>query len=127
MQNLQTFDSARNWDEIEEAASKVSGALVYWENPRLEAADDAAKSIVIDYYKLDEEVPAELILLMESKYYGYIEFRSVEVAEDFVMDYFPRKDEVNDDTYWYQCFVVRPDTVIEYDNNTLRPGLNRPQ
>ena len=48
MQNLQTFDSARNWDEIEEAASKVSGALVYWENPRLEAADDAAKSIVID-------------------------------------------------------------------------------
>jgi len=127
MQNLQTFDSARNWDEIEEAASKVSGALVYWENPRLEAADDAAKSIVIDYYKLDEEVPAELILLMESKYYGYIEFRSVEVAEDFVMDYFPRKDEVNDDTYWYQCFVVRPDTVIEYDNNALRPGLNRPQ
>jgi len=127
MQNLQTFDSARNWDEIEEAASKVSGALVYWENPRLEAADDAAKSIVIDYYKLDEEVPAELILLMESKYYGYIEFRSVEVAEDFVMDYFPRKDEVNDDTYWYQCFVVRPNTVIEYDNNALRPGLNRPQ
>ena len=127
MQNLQTFDSARNWDEIEEAASKVSGALVYWENPRLEAADDAAKSIVIDYYKLDEEVPAELILLMESKYYGYIEFRSVEVAEDFVMDYFPRKDEVDDDTYWYQCFVVRPDTVIEYDNNALRPGLNRPQ
>ena len=127
MQNLQTFDSARNWDEIEEAASKVSGALVYWENPRLEAADDAAKSIVIDYYKLDEGVPAELILLMESKYYGYIEFRSVEVAEDFVMDYFPRKDEVNDDTYWYQCFVVRPNTVIEYDNNALRPGLNRPQ
>ena len=127
MQNLQTFDSARNWDEIEEAASKVSGALVYWENPRLEAADDAAKSIVIDYYKLDEEVPAELILLMESKYYGYIEFRSVEVAEDFVMDYFPSKDEVNDDTYWYQCFVVRPNTVIEYDNNALRPGLNRPQ
>ena len=127
MQNLQTFDSARNWDEIEEAASKVSGALVYWENPRLEVADDAAKSIVVDYYKLDEEVPAELILLMESKYYGYIEFRSVEVAEDFVMDYFPRKDEVDDDTYWYQCFVVRPDTVIEYDNNTLRPGLNRPQ
>ena len=127
MQNLQTFDSARNWDEIEEAASEVSGALVYWENPRLEAADDAAKSIVIDYYKLDEEVPAELILLMESKYYGYIEFRSVEVAEDFVMDYFPRKDEVNDDTYWYQCFVVRPNTVIEYDNNALRPGLNRPQ
>jgi len=64
---------------------------------------------------------------MESKYYGYIEFRSVEVAEDFVMDYFPRKDEVNDDTYWYQCFVVRPNTVIEYDNNALRPGLNRPQ
>lgn len=127
MQNLQTFDSARNWDEIEEAASNVSGALVYWENPRLEVADDAAKSIVVDYYKLDEEVPAELILLMESKYYGYIEFRSVEVAEDFVMDYFPRKDEVDDDTYWYQCFVVRPDTVIEYDNNTLRPGLNRPQ
>ncbi len=127
MQNLQTFDSARNWDEIEEAASNVSGALVYWENPRLEVADDAAKSIVVDYYKLDEEVPAELILLMESKYYGYIEFRSVEVAEDFVMDYFPRKDEVDDDTYWYQCFVVRPDTVIEYDNNALRPGLNRPQ
>lgn len=127
MQNLQTFDSARDWDEIYEAASNVSGALVYWENPRLEVADDAAKSIVVDYYKLDEEVPAELILLMESKYYGYIEFRNADVAFDFVTEYFPRKDEVDDDTYWYQCFVVRPDTVIEYDNNALRPGLNRPQ
>ena len=45
MQNLQTFDTARNWDEIEEAAA-TAGALVYWENPRLEVADDAAKSIV---------------------------------------------------------------------------------
>ena len=127
MQNLQTFDSARDWDEIYEAASNVSGALVYWENPRLEVADDAAKSIVVDYYKLDEEVPAELILLMESKYYGYIEFRNADVAFDFVTEYFPRKDEVDDDTYWYQCYVVRPDGVIEYENNALRAGNNRPQ
>ena len=127
MQNLQTFDSARDWDQIEAYASSISGALVYWENPRLEVADDSAKSIVVDYYKLDEEVPPELILLMESKYYGYIEFRNADVAFDFVTDYFPRKDEVDDDTYWYQCFVVRPDGVIEYENNVLRPGNNRPK
>tara|TARA_A100001201_G_scaffold131564_1_gene117794 strand:+ start:813 stop:1199 length:387 start_codon:yes stop_codon:yes gene_type:complete len=127
MQNLQTFDSARDWDQIEAYASSISGALVYWENPRLEVADDSAKSIVIDYYKLDEEVPPELILLMESKYYGYIEFRNADVAFDFVTDYFPRKDEVDDDTYWYQCFVVRPDGVIEYENNALRAGNNRPK
>lgn len=126
MQNLQTFDSARNWDEIEDAAASA-GALVYWENPRLEAADDAAKSIIIDYYKLDEEVPAELILLMESKYYGYIEFRNPQIAEDFVIDYFPRKDEVDDDTYWYHCYVVAPNGVIEYENAELRPGRNRPE
>ena len=127
MQNLQTFDSARDWDQIEAYASSISGALVYWENPRLEAADDAAKSIVVDYYKLDEEVPADLILQMESKYYGYIEFRNADVAFDFVTEYFPRKDEVDDDTYWYQCYVVRPDGVIEYENNALRAGNNRPQ
>jgi|TARA_R100000005_G_C4956709_1_gene174974 hypothetical protein len=127
MQNLQTFDSARDWDQIEAYASSISGALVYWENPRLEVADDSAKSIVVDYYKLDEEVPPELILLMESKYYGYIEFRNADVAFDFVTDYFPRKDEVDDDTYWYQCFVVRPDGVIEYENNALRAGNNRPK
>ena len=127
MQNLQTFDSARDWDQIEAYASSISGALVYWENPRLEVADDSAKSIVVDYYKLDEEVPPELILLMESKYYGYIEFRNADVAFDFVTDYFPRKDEVDDDTYWYQCFVVRPDGVIEYENNAVRAGNNRPK
>ncbi len=127
MQNLQTFDSARDWDQIEAYASSISGALVYWENPRLEVADDAAKGIVIDYYKLDEEVPADLILQMESKYYGYIEFRNADVAFDFVTEYFPRKDEVDDDTYWYQCYVVRPDGVIEYENNALRAGNNRPQ
>ena len=127
MQNLQTFDSARDWDQIEAYASSISGALVYWENPRLEVADDSAKSIVVDYYKLDEEVPPELILLMESKYYGYIEFRNADVAFDFVTDYFPRKDEVDDDTYWYQCFVVRPDGVIEYENNALRADNNRPK
>ena len=39
-------------------------------------------------------------------------------------DYFPRKDEVSDDTYWYHCYVVRPDGVIEYDNAALRKGNN---
>ena len=50
MQNLQTFDSARDWDQIEAYASSISGALVYWENPRLEATSDDAKKIVLDYY-----------------------------------------------------------------------------
>ena len=46
MQNLQTFDSARDWDQIEAYASTISGALVYWENPRLEVTSDDAKKIV---------------------------------------------------------------------------------
>ena len=71
-------------------------------------------------------MPPEIILLMESKYYGYIEFRTSNCRR--LRDgLFPRKDEVDDDTYWYQCFVVRPDGVIEYDNNALRPGRNRPE
>ena len=120
MQNLQTFDSARDWDQIEAHASTVSGAIVYWENPRLEVTSDDAKKIVVDYYKIDEEVPAELAVTLESKYYGYIEFPNAELAFDFVTDYFPRKDEVTDDTYWYHCYVVRPDGAIEYDNDALR-------
>jgi len=124
MQNLQTFDSARDWDQIEAYASTISGALVYWENPRLEVTSDDAKKIVVDYYKIDEEVPAELAVTLESKYYGYIEFRNAEIAFDFVTDYFPRKDEVSDDTYWYHCYVVRPDGVVEYDNDALRKGKN---
>ena len=124
MKNLQAFDSARNWDQIEDYASSISGALVYWENPRLEVTSDDAKKIVVDYYKIDEEVPAELALKLESNYYGYIEFNNPEVAFDFVVDYFPRKDEVSDDTYWYHCYVVRPDGVIEYDNDALRKGNN---
>ena len=124
MQNLQTFDSARNWDQIEAYASTISGALVYWENPRLEATSDDAKKIVLDYYKIDEEIPAELAVTLESKYYGYMEFRNADIAFDFVTYYFPRKYEVSDDTYWYHCYVVRPDGVIEYDNDTLRKGKN---
>ena len=124
MKNLQTFDSARNWDQIEEYASTISGALVYWENPRLEATSDDAKKIVLDYYKIDEEVPAELAVTLESKYYGYIEINNADVAFDFVVDYLPRKHEVSDDTYWYHCYVVRPDGVIEYDNDAMRKGNN---
>ena len=97
---------------------------MYWENPRLEVTSDDAKKIVVDYYKIDEEVPAELAVTLESKYYGYIEFRNADIAFDFVIDYFPRKDEVSDDTYWYHCYVVRPDGVIEYDNDALRKGKN---
>ena len=92
MKNLQTFDSARDWDQIEAYASTISGALVYWENPRLEVTSDDAKKIVLDYYKIDEEIPAALAVTLESKYYGYIEFRNAEIAEEFVTDYFPRKD-----------------------------------
>ena len=124
MQNLQTFDSARDWDQIEAYASTISGALVYWENPRLEVTSDDAKKIVIDYYKIDEEIPAELATTLESKYYGYIEFRSVDIAFEFVTDYFPRKDEVSDVTYWYHCYVIKPNGVIEYDNDAMRKGNN---
>ena len=124
MQNLQTFDSARDWDQIEAYASTISGALVYWENPRLEVTSDDAKKIVLDYYKIDEEIPAELAVTLESKYYGYMEFRTTDIAFEFVTDYFPRKDEVSDDTYLYHCYVVRPDGVIEYDNDELRKGKN---
>ena len=99
MQNLQTFDSARDWDQIEAHASTISGALVYWENPRLEVTSDDAKKIVLDYYKIDEEIPAELAVTLESKYYGYIEFRNADIAFDFVTDYFPRKDEVSAVSY----------------------------
>ena len=73
---------------------------------------------------IDEEIPADLATTLESKYYGYIEFRSVDIAFEFVTDYFPRKDEVSDDTYWYHCYVVRPDGVIEYENEALRKGKN---
>ena len=124
MQNLQTFSSARDWDQIEAYASTISGALVYWENPRLELADADAKKIVLDYYKIDEEIPTDLAIKLDGNYYGYIEFRDSDVAFDFVTDYFPRKDEVSDDTYWYHCYVVRPDGVIEYDNDALRKGNN---
>tara|TARA_B100000575_G_scaffold105147_1_gene83798 strand:+ start:19276 stop:19653 length:378 start_codon:yes stop_codon:yes gene_type:complete len=124
MQNLQTFSSARDWDQIEAYASTISGALVYWENPRLELANADAKKIVLDYYKIDEEIPTDLAITLDGNYYGYIEFRDSTVAFDFVTDYFPRKDEVSDDTYWYHCYVVRPDGVIEYDNDALRKGNN---
>lgn len=124
MQNLQTFSSARDWDQIEAYASTISGALVYWENPRLELADADAKKIVLDYYKIDEEIPTDLAITLDGNYYGYIEFRNSDLAFDFVTDYFPRKDEVSDDTYWYHCYVVRPDGVIEYDNDALRKGNN---
>ena len=124
MQNLQTFDSARDWDQIEAYASTISGALVYWENPRLELADADAKKIVLDYYKIDEDIPTDLAITLDGNYYGYIEFRNSDLAFDFVTDYFPRKDEVSDDTYWYHCYVVRPDGVIEYDNDALRKGNN---
>ena len=119
MKNLQTFDSARNWDQIEEYASTISGALVYWENPRLEVTSDDAKKIVVDYYKIDEEVPAELAVTLESKYYGYIEFNNPEVAFDFVVDYFPRKDEVSDDTYWYHKCCVTLHTLLPLRNASL--------
>ena len=124
MQNLQTFSSARDWDQIEAYASTISGALVYWENPRLELADADAKKIVLDYYKIDEDIPTDLAITLDGNYYGYIEFRNSDLAFDFVTDYFPRKDEVSDDTYWYHCYVIKPNGVIEYDNDALRKGQN---
>ena len=35
MQNLQPFDSARDWDQIEAYASTISGALVYLGEPKI--------------------------------------------------------------------------------------------
>ena len=129
--NIQTLDSAADWDSIEEYVAAKSGAVVYWENPRLEASDETTKGNVIEYYKFDEDVPADLIVEMESKYYGYIEFANPDIAFDFCVDYFPRRDELPDgdagEPYWYQCYVIRPDGVVEYDNKALRPGNNRPE
>jgi hypothetical protein len=127
--NIQMLDEAADWDQIEERAASVDGAIVYFENPRLESADDSVKESVIEYYQFQEDVPIELISNMKLKYYGYIQFRDADVAFDFVTDYFPRRDELPDgeegDPYWYQCYIVRKDGVVEYDNKALRPGNNR--
>ena len=125
---IKTLDSAASWDDIEDYAAGVSGATIYFENPRLEAADASTKAEVITYYRDDEDVPTELVTILESKYYGYIEFRDTDLAFEFCIDYFPRRDELTDgvagDPYWYHCYVVRQDGVIEYDNDTLRKGSN---
>lgn len=127
--NIQMLDEAADWDQIEDYAASVEGAIVYFENPRLESADDSIKQSVIEYYQFQEDVPIELISHMKLKYYGIIKFRNADVAFDFVTDYFPRRDELPEegasDVYWYQCYVVRQDGVVEYDNKALRPGNNR--
>lgn len=123
------LDEAADWDQIEDYASSVNGAVVYFENPRLESAEDSVKESVIEYYQYQEDVPIELISNMKLKYYGFIEFANADIAFDFVTDYFPRRDELPEgedgEPFWYQCYVVRQDGVVEYDNKALRPGNNR--
>ena len=69
---IKTLDSAATWDEIEDYAAGVSGATIYFENPRLEAADSSTKTEVITYYRDDEDVPTDLVTILESKYLSLI-------------------------------------------------------
>jgi len=128
--NLQTFDEEKDWDQIIADAAGVDGVLVYWGNSRLQSSDDTVKTSVIEHYQFNEDVPVQLLSLMQTHYYGYIEFRNYDVAIDFVTDYFPRRDELPDgvenDPFWYNVAIVSNDGVTLYENQRLRRGKNRP-
>lgn len=113
------------FDIVEHYVKTKNTTIVFFRNQKLERSDDVQKiNEVWEYYK--EHLNDVVYYAITHSEYNIIEFMNVDSAIEFIEDNFPRRDQVPELIYWFHCSVFDPNGVMVYENEALKPGLNRP-
>lgn len=109
---IEIFDSKDIFDLMYDCASHQDCAYVYFHNQALiDCKDHVLVEKVYTYYS--EFLPEDLLLIIKTGRDNIIKFLTVDAAAMNALSWFPRKDQLVDETgnplpdeYYFKCFAV---------------------
>jgi len=112
---IEVFESKNIFDMMYNYCEINNCSLVYFYNKALdECKDQDLINSVYSYY--EEFLPEDLLLIIKTKHDNIIEFKSDDVAKVNAASWFPNREYVESDEYYFKCYVIDQTGYIVFEN-----------
>lgn len=112
---IEVFNAKNIFDMMYDYAEKNSCALVYFKNEALDKCQD--QNLINNVYSFYEEIlPEDMLLIIKTKHDDIIEFKSEDSARMNVEAWFPKREYVESDEYYFKCYIIDQSGYIIYEN-----------
>jgi hypothetical protein len=112
---LEVFDAKNIFDIMYDYAETNNCSLIYFKN---EALDQCADQDLIDkvYSFYEEFLPEDMLLIIKTKHDSIIKFKTDDSAKVNASAWFPKREYVESDEYYFKCYVIDQTGYIVYEN-----------
>lgn len=112
---IEVFDAKNIFDIIYDYAEKNNCALLYFKNDALDKCED--QELVEKVYSFYAEfLPEDMLLIIKAKHDNIIQFRTDDAAKMNALAWFPEREDVESDEYYFKCYVVDQTGYVVYEN-----------
>lgn len=112
---IEVFNSTNIFDLMYDYTQRHKCCLLYFKNEALEKCDD--QQLVNKVYSFYEEfLPDDMLLIIKAKNDNIIEFKSEDTAKMNAVSWFPTRNYVESDEYYFKCYVIDQTGYISYEN-----------
>lgn len=112
---IEVFDAKNIFDIMYDYAEKNNCALLYFKNDALDrCSDQELIDRVYDFY--EEILPEDMLLIVKTKHNNIIEFKSEDSARMNAESWFPKREHLESDEYYFKCYIVDQSGYIIFEN-----------
>lgn len=119
---IEVFNSKSYIDIMCEYAQQNNCAIIYFKNKIVENTEDQElKTKVFSFY--EEFLPDDLLLILKQNRDNCIVFESTDSAISNITSWFPKREYLeSDEYYWYACVIDNQGDIV-FENLPTRPYL----
>jgi hypothetical protein len=116
---IEIFDSKTIYDLLSCYTENNNCTLVYFKNVALECCkDEELKNKVFAFY--EEFLPEDMLLILKRQTYSAVQFKSIDEAIINITSWFPSRDLVqSDEYYWYACVIDNYGDIVFENRSKL--------
>ena len=112
---LEIFDTKNIFDMMYDYAEINNCSLIYFKNEALDKCGD--QDLIDKVYSFYEEfLPEDMLLIIKTKHDSIIEFKTDDSAKVNASAWFPKREYVESDEYYFKCYVIDQTGYIVYEN-----------
>ena len=109
---IEIFESKTIFDMLSVYAKTNECSLIYFKNSKIETCqDEELKNKVFSFY--EEFLPEDMLLILKRQTYCAVEFKTNETAIMNLTAWFPSRDLLeSDEYYWHACVIDNSGDII---------------
>ena len=112
---IEVFEAKNIFDIMYDYCEKNNCALVYFYNQALDRCEN--QDLIDSVYSFYEEfLPEDLLLIIKTKHDNIIQFKTDDAAKLNAESWFPKRQYVEKDEYYFKCYVIDQSGYIVFEN-----------